>query len=176
AVRILHGQVPFRDFETLYSPGLVYLHAALFAATGGPSLLAMRALSLVARAALGLLLFVLARRVVGRPLWAAAPALLLLLGLDDAPVRWEPHPAWPSTAFAVAAVWCVTRADRNPSWLVGAGAVAAAAYAFKQNTGAFILAAVLLWCGRRQFLAPFLAFVVVTLAWLAPLVVVLDGQ
>ena len=124
----------------------------------------------------GVLLFVLGRPVVRTRLWAATPALVLLLGLDDAPVRWEPHPAWLSTAFAVAAVWCVARADRNRRWLIGAGVAAAAAYAFKQNTGAFILAAVLLWCGRRQFLAPFLAFAVVTLAWLAPLVVALDGQ
>src|SRR5258708_1146799 len=30
AVRVLHGQVPYRDFDTLYSPGLAYAHAGLF--------------------------------------------------------------------------------------------------------------------------------------------------
>ena len=33
--RVLHGQVPYRDFLSLYTPGLAYLHAALFWALGG---------------------------------------------------------------------------------------------------------------------------------------------
>src|SRR5438270_8549733 len=68
ATRVFHGEVPFRDFETLYSPGLVYLHAAIFAAMGGPSLVAMRALSLLARAGLAVLLVVLTQRHVRHPL------------------------------------------------------------------------------------------------------------
>jgi len=99
AVRVLHGQIPYRDFETLYSPGLAYAHAGLLFAFGGASqaglLLVPRALSLLARGALALLLYAVARPLVRHPLWAAAPGLLLLLGLDDAPVRWEPHPGWP---------------------------------------------------------------------------------
>src|SRR5690348_14494291 len=55
AARVLHGQVPYRDFETLYSPALVYLHAALSSVDGGPSLVAMRVVALVARAAVGVL-------------------------------------------------------------------------------------------------------------------------
>ncbi|HEV7663145.1 MAG TPA: hypothetical protein VGQ62_06385, partial [Chloroflexota bacterium] len=42
AVRILHGQVPYRDFATFYTPGLAYLHAGVFAVLGEPSLVAMR--------------------------------------------------------------------------------------------------------------------------------------
>ena len=34
AVRVLHGQVPYRDFATFYSPGLAYVHAVLFSALG----------------------------------------------------------------------------------------------------------------------------------------------
>src|SRR5437870_13884085 len=75
ATRVLHAQVPFRDFETLYSPGLIYLHAALFALFGGPNVLAMRALALLARAGLSLAMYVMARPPVRKPLWAGLPGV-----------------------------------------------------------------------------------------------------
>lgn len=166
ASRVLHGQVPFRDFETLYSPGLVYLHAGIFAALGEPSLIAVRIVSFGARAALAMLLVGLAMPPLRHRWWAAMPALVLLLGLDDAPVRWEPHPGWLGTSFALAAVWCAGR-----RWLIPAGLTAALSYLFKQNTGVYILAAVLVWSGRRHFIAPLVTFGVATLAWLLPLAV-----
>src|SRR5579864_8040027 len=164
ATRVLHGQVPFRDFATLYSPGLAYLHALVFAATGGPSLLAVRVVSLLARAALVMALFGITRHFVRNPWWAAAPGLVLLVGLDDAPVRWEPHPGWLSSLFAVCAKWSLSRGR-----LASSGILAAAAYAFKQNTGLFILAAVLITARPRWYL-PFGAFVATTAVWLIPLI------
>jgi hypothetical protein len=181
ATRVLNGQVPFGDFETFYTPGLAYLHAALFAVSGGPSLVAPRAVGLVARAAVAVLLYVLARPLMHRPLWAAAPAVFLLVGLDHTPVRWEPHPGWPATVFALLTVWAMTHAPSTP-WLLASGVSAAAAYAFKQNTGVFILAAVLVWgalapCQRLvRLTVPLAAFVCVTAIWLAPLVVALHGN
>jgi hypothetical protein len=183
--RVLHGQVPYRDFVTLYTPGLAYAHAALFIVTGRPALEEARALSLVARAGLALLLFALARPFVRNSfpgvLWAAVPGLLLLLGLDDAPVRWEPHPGWLSTLFAVMAVWCLTH---HPSvgWLIAAGAAAGISYTFKQNAGLLILAAIVAWTwfisqrSLRTCLVPVAAFVAVTLAWFVPLLVSLHGD
>jgi 4-amino-4-deoxy-L-arabinose transferase-like glycosyltransferase len=169
AARVLNGQVPFRDFSTLYSPGLLYVHAAAFALFGGPSLLTVRALSLIARAALVLLLFVITRRFVRNPWWAAAPGLLMLLGFDDAPVRWEPHPGWLSTVFAVSAAWCLMHWPRS-RWLLAAGAAAGLSYAFKQNTGAFVLLAIMAWCARRSW-KPLTTFACVTLIWLLPFAV-----
>ena len=29
ATRVLHGQVPYGDFDSLYTPGLLYVHALL---------------------------------------------------------------------------------------------------------------------------------------------------
>jgi hypothetical protein len=142
AARVIHGQVPYRDFLSLYTPGLLYVHAALFWVLGGPFVLGPRALALVARAALALLMYVLARPIVRNPLWAAVPSVYLLLGLDDAPERWEPHPGWLSTLFAVLAAWCLSHAPTT-RWLGAAGLAAAASYVFKQNTGVFILGAVL---------------------------------
>jgi hypothetical protein len=177
AARVLEGQVPFRDFETFYTPGLVYLHAGLFAVLGGPSLVAPRVLALISRAALVFSLYGAARPLVRQPLWAALPGVFLLLALDDAPVRWEPHPAWPGTVFAVLAAWASGRGS-----LVLSGLAAGAAYLFKQNTGIFILAATLA-CGAfsphqpiNRLLVPVGAFAAVTMAWLVPLAFALGGD
>jgi hypothetical protein len=159
AARVLHGQLPYRDFETLYTPALAYLHAGVFALTGGPNLLAPRVLAWAARALLVFLLFGLTRPLVRNPWWAAVPGLVLLIGFDDAPVRWEPHPGWLSSLFAVCATWSLARGRLTLS-----GLLAAASYAFKQNTGVFILAAILVWCWPRVR-QPLVAFVGTTLVW-----------
>ncbi len=181
AVRVMHGQVPYRDFETLYTPGLAYVHAALFAVIGGPYLSAPRVLALAARASLAVLLFVVARPLVRRPIWATMPAVFWLVALDDAPVRWEPHTGWLSTFFAVLAAWCVSHRP-CARWLATAGIAAGVAYVFKQNTGAFILGAIVLRTagaraeGWRCVLIPLAGFSAVTGVWLAPLVVTLRGD
>jgi hypothetical protein len=57
-------------------------------------------------------------------------------------VRWEPHPAWLSTLFAVLGAWCLShRPSRR--WLAAAGIASGIAYVFKQNSGAFMLAAII---------------------------------
>ncbi|MGI9147833.1 MAG: hypothetical protein ACR2IK_14995 [Chloroflexota bacterium] len=182
AVRVLHGQIPYRDFQTFYTPGLVTLHALMFWALGGQYVLAPRALALLARAALAVTLYLLTRPLVHRPLWAAAPSVFLLIGLDDAPERWEPHPGWLSTLFAVLAAWCLGHRPTT-RWLASAGLAAGLAYLFKQNTGVFSLAAILVWGAigshnerAKRVLVPLAAFGLTTLVWLVPLVVVLQGQ
>jgi hypothetical protein len=191
AVRVLHGQIPYRDFETFYTPGLAYLHAAIFWLVGGPSLLAPRALALAARAAVAMLLFVLARPVVRNPLWAAFPGVFLLVGLDDAPQRWEPHPGWLSTVFALVAVWCLTHRPTT-AWLVASGLAAGAAYLFKQNTGVFILAAIIIQAAilfhsewsldnsakerAKRAGESLLGFAAFTALWLVPLLIALRGD
>ena len=169
--RVLHGQIPFRDFATLYSPGLAYLHAIVFSLTGGPSLMAARAVSLLARASLAVALFAVARPFVRNPWWAAAPGLVLLVGLDDAPARWEPHPGWLSTLFAVLAAWCLIHRPKR-RWCIAAAVLAALSYAFKQNTGIYMLLALLAWCGTRRLWLPLATFSGTTLVWLVPLALV----
>lgn len=166
ATRVLHGQLPYRDFDTLYTPGLAFVHAGIFFVSSGPSLLGPRILAWLARAALALVLFQLARPFVRNPWWAALPGFILLIGLDNAPERWEPHPGWLSSFFAILAAWCLTQPSRR--WLLLSGVAAAIAYAFKQNAGVFILGAILIWCWPRVRW-PLAGFAVTTLAWLIPL-------
>jgi hypothetical protein len=171
--RVLHGQLPYRDFSSLYTPGLLYVHAWLFSALG-PHLLGPRALSLILRAATAALLYVLARPVVPSAWWAALPGAFVLIGFDDAPGRWEPHPGWPSTAAALLATWCVVRGASRP-WLFAAGLAAGAAYTFKQNTGVLMLIALVLHDWRRSLL-PLAGFAAACVVWLIPLLLAVSGH
>src|SRR6185369_13145586 len=117
------------------------------------------------------------RPVVDRPWQAALPSVFLLLGFDAAPDRWEPHPGWLSTCFAVLAVWCATQRPTR-RWLFASGLAAGAAFAFKQNAGVFILFALLVHGLPRfeRILLPGAGFAAITLVWLVPLIVAIDGQ
>ncbi len=169
AMRVVRGDLPYRDFESLYTPGVLYLHAIVFKALGAPYLVAPRLIALAARAALAAGLYVLGRPLMP-PLWAALPALFVLVGLDTIPAGWEPHPGWHSTALTLLATWLLTRvyvrAPPRPSlWLIAAGATGALVFLFKQNTGAFfVLAVVLLMLPRIRWLQ--------SLAWAATLIAV----
>src|ERR1700716_2409290 len=52
ASRVLHGDLPYRDFDSLYTPALLYLHATLFSVLGDSHVLILRATGLAARALL----------------------------------------------------------------------------------------------------------------------------
>jgi hypothetical protein len=159
----------------------MYVDAALFGLVGGPLVLAPRVLALAARAALALLLYPMARPLVRRPLWAAMPGVFVLVGLDDAPVRWEPHPGWLSTVFAILTAWCLSHRPAA-RWLVTAGIATALAYAFKQNTGAFILAAIVVYAAMaprdrvKRISITSASFAIVTMLWLGPLLMALRGD
>jgi hypothetical protein len=142
ASRVLRGDVPYRDFDTLYTPGILYLHAALLSLTGGPQVIPLRAVGLVARVFLSGGLYVLCRPLV-RPAFAVLPGLYVLIGLDRAPLTWEPHPGWPSAAVTVLTVCAFARlpglnARQRARWLIAIGAATALVFAFKQNAGIFL--------------------------------------
>src|SRR5262249_20326672 len=132
---------PYRDFATLYTPGLHYLHAWTFGLLGR-DLVSVRLLLIVVKTSIALLLYVLGRRLMP-PAFAVLP-VLLLFAVDTAPLMWEPHPAWYALLFALACVWAIVKliesgADR---WIVAAGVFASLAMLFKQNFGLFALMAV----------------------------------
>jgi hypothetical protein len=142
ASRVLRGDVPYRDFETLYTPGILYLHAALLNLTGAPHVTPLRAVGLVARVLLSGGLYVLCRPLV-RPAFAVLPGLYVLVALDRVPQTWEPHPGWPSAAVTVITVWAFARlpglnTGRRTRWLIAIGAATALVFAFKQNAGVFL--------------------------------------
>jgi hypothetical protein len=139
ATRIMHGELPYRDFDTYYTPAILYLYAAAFS-LAGVNVLVARGLMILVRLGCAVLLYRLGRRIMPRPFAALPP--LLMLGADLAA---QSHPAWPALFGTLLMLQVLVAADGRPtrrSMLI-AGAAAGVSYAFKQNVGAFALLAAL---------------------------------
>jgi hypothetical protein len=141
AERVMHGELPHRDFVALWSGGLDYLNAAAFRALG-PRLATLR--TVVAAAwLLGLAaMFAAARHLLSA--WVAG-ALTLCAALWTLPLSPHPLPSWYNlflALFGVAAMLEWMRRRRR-IWLVAAGAAAGASIAVK-IVGLYFVAAVLL--------------------------------
>jgi len=167
--RIVHGAVPWRDFQTFYGPGNLWL-VGLVSKVFGPSVTTERMVGLCYRLAVVLGLYVIAR-CFGRA------AGLLALGLCAFLVPGQGVAAlalWGSVAFAVCALAALAAAaGRSPDrvrsgLLVAAGASSGLAVLvrFDLVLAVALAAAVLLplvsWRERGRFL---LAFAVVAAAY-----------
>ncbi len=171
--RIVHGQFPYADFHTGYTPGFFYVGAAVLHGLGDstttlrPFLAVMNAASIAALYALG-------RRVAGAWL-ALVPALGWLAFLPvyrDFAAANVPYPAWFATVAWMAAALALVRwaARGGLSPLVVAGVAAAAAFSVKPNAGAFALAAatwIVTLAARRPSRLDRVAGVVASLGMLA---------
>ena len=131
ASRVQQGQLPYRDFDTYYTPGVFYLDVLVFTLFG-VGVVPVRAVMIVVRIASGLLLYGLARRIM--PWYFALVPPILLLAAD---LTAGPHPAWVAMLSALLMVELIARGRANPRWLTAAGAAAGLAFMFKQNVGAF---------------------------------------
>jgi hypothetical protein len=139
--RVAAGDLPYRDFDTYYTPGIFYLFAwtfDLFGLTVEPIRILMSAM----RVLWALLLYALTRRVAPWP-FAMLP-FFVIAAVDAAPVFPEPHPSWPSVAATLATIEVIARHQTSGRrrWLVAAGLLAGVAFAFKQNVGAFAALAI----------------------------------
>jgi hypothetical protein len=136
ASRVYQGDLPYRDFDTYYTPGVFYLYAAAFKLFG-VSIVPVRVLMCGVRVICALLLYGLTRRVAPWP-FAILP-FLALAAVDPMPVFPEPHPAWMAMAATLLTLETILRHDTSGRrrWIVLAGVVAGVAFLFKQNVGAF---------------------------------------
>src|SRR5579859_7664613 len=142
ATRVLSDQLPYRDFDSLYTPALLYLHAATIWLFGGSPIIDLRVVGFTARVILALALYMACRPML-RPALAVLPSLYVLIALDRIPITWEPHPGWPSAALTVVAIAAAlrlprTRGVRRNALLIAIGAVAALVFALKQNAGVLL--------------------------------------
>jgi hypothetical protein len=139
--RVHAGDLPYRDFDTYYTPGIFYLFAWTFDLFG-VSVEPIRVLMSCIRVLWALLLYGLARRVAPWP-FALLP-FLVIAAVESSPVFPEPHPSWPAMAATFGVIDSIVRhkAGGGRRWLVVAGGLAAIAFAFKQNVGAFAALAI----------------------------------
>lgn len=137
AARILHGQLPYRDFFSFYAPGSYYWNAGLMRIFGD-SLLVPRTVVLLYGALFSVITFVLARRMASRRGAVLASLVLLVVCV---PSRFLVMHNWDSTAAALLALVCALGLLRNPSLgrAAGIGFFASLAVLFNQARGAGVV-------------------------------------
>jgi hypothetical protein len=136
ALRVLDGEVPYRDFWSMYAPGQFYAVAALFAMFGRHVLIQAAAVVLI-RALTGGVLYRICRRLgADRPV-AAGLALLFVGSLvKPAPELTTYPPALLCLLIAVERIVCYLRDDRRVSlpWI---GVWLGIAACFKHDVAAY---------------------------------------
>lgn len=150
AERVLEGQVPYRDFYKIQTPGILLLNAGLFKLWGVGLLVAMTAV-MVFKALAVTMAFVAAREVVSWKL-ALVPALLTAVWLPPGgPFR--PAPIQYETVFLLAAIFFTLKwvDGKCPRHIFAAGLAVGMVALFKQNVGVYAavaLALSLIFAGR----------------------------
>ncbi len=138
AERVLEGEIPYRDFHTLYPPAIVYLNAAVFK-LAGISLYNALLVVFVFKTLTALALYFCARRLMPR-LWAIAAASFSLLWLrPNGPFKAVPMHY--GALFLVLALYLllVYLGNRKPAVLIAAGFCLGLLALFKHNIGAYSL-------------------------------------
>ena len=140
AERVMHGELPYRDFIFNYTPGVLWINAALMKLFGAcvmtvnVGLLAFKLATLIA-------LFYAARRLTSAR--AALIPVALVLGWIGYKVVFRAYPTQYSMLFVLLALIFMLNYDRSGKarWLLSCGAVIGAVFLFKQNVGVLVLAA-----------------------------------
>ena len=140
AERVMHGELPYRDFIYNYTPGVLWINAALMKLFGAcvmtvnVGLLAFKLATLIA-------LFYAARRLTSAR--AALIPVALVLGWIGYKVVFRAYPTQYSMLFVLLALIFMLNYDRSGKarWLLSCGAVIGAVFLFKQNVGVLVLAA-----------------------------------
>lgn len=147
AERVLRGDMPHRDFISLYSGGLSRFHALAFYLFG-ISTTSMRAPLLISSLAFLIVLYLLARRTASRPgaLLIVATALAW-----SVPNYFVSMPTWYNLFLHATGVYALFRymESERRGWLFGAGVCGGLSFAVK-SIALFYVAAVLLYLTFRS--------------------------
>jgi hypothetical protein len=141
AARILHGQLPYRDFDTGYPPAQFYTVAAVFKVFGA-TLLAERVWDTLWR--LAIVGFGIALARAATPGQRPHPALLICGGLVTGACGWRLSPIVSGMLPCFAAVWCAVLYlnQRGVRWLFFSGLAAGAAVLYRHDLAACVCGAV----------------------------------
>jgi hypothetical protein len=134
--RVLGGEIPYRDFWTVYPPGQSYALAGVYRLLG-TSLLAARAYDTVVRFAIVIGVYLVARQMAALPAALASGALSALwLGT----VGFHSYGLFAALVFALFATWSVavyTRSERR-GWLLLAGVLTGLATLWRIDVAAYL--------------------------------------
>ncbi len=142
ARRLLHGELPHRDFDELYTGGLTWLNAAAFKLLG-ETLFSMRVVLFAVFLAWIPAVFYIATRFVRPALAVSVTLLCVAWSLPNYPA---PLPSWYNLFLAVFGLAALFRwlEDRRPRWLIAAG-VAGGLSLLVKVIGLYYVAGVLLF-------------------------------
>lgn len=140
-MRVLNGDIPFRDYWAIYPPGQSYVLAALFG-VAGQSVLVERVYDTVVRVALALVIYLVAARVLRSWRWALAPYLAATVLLAAA--TFYGYAVFPALLFGFAALLMSFRSLDTGArgWLVGAGVLVGITTFFRLDLGFYTAASV----------------------------------
>jgi hypothetical protein len=141
ALRVVNGELIYRDFFTVVTPGSYYTIAWLFRLFG-ESLMVLRWTALVTGVLVALVTFGVARRVMAWPFAAAAALMTTVWGWFLVTPNYYSLQA---SLFALIALACYLR-----RWLLLAGVMVGITAMVKQNVGAYAAVALLasIWASR----------------------------
>ncbi len=142
AERVTQGQLPNRDFISLQPPLSFYTAAVMYKLLG-TSLLSLRILGFALYLAIPLLIFGIARTMMGPLLSLAAALPAAVLGIPF--FNFVPFAPWQGATASAAAVFLYLRATRGGSGFCGglAGLMTAAAMLCRHDQGFYIAVSIL---------------------------------
>jgi len=148
AARVARGQVPYRDFFELVTPGIDLLYGATFHIFGIHAWI-MQAWCIALGLALFCVVTLIAARILSGPLVLLPGLLFLIFDFNSA---LDPTHHWYSTLAALAAI-SVLMSGASLQRIFAASSLCAIATLFTQTQGAFTFAALviyLLWLERSE--------------------------
>lgn len=139
AERVLQGEVPYRDFLFNYTPGILWVNAALMKVFGVTlmstriGLFAFKLITLLA-------LYYLGRRLTNR--WAGLVPVALTLAWPGHQQIFNVYPDQYLVLFALAGLLCMLNYDKTngAGWLVLCGVATGLVFLFKYNVGVLLVA------------------------------------
>jgi hypothetical protein len=141
AERVLHGQLPYRDFNTGYPPAQFYTIAGVFSVFGS-SLLAERIWDTAWRLAIIVLVITLAKEATQTQ--RVQPVPLICAGLLTGVIGFRLYPMITGTLPCLAAIWCAVRylKGRGLRWLFFSGMAGGAAVLYRHDLAACVCGAI----------------------------------
>jgi hypothetical protein len=139
AERVLQGEVPYRDFLFNYTPGILWVNAALMKVFG-VTLMSTRIGLFAFKLTTLLALYYLGRRLTNR--WAALVPVALTLAWPGHQQIFNVYPDQYLVLFALAGLFCMLNYDKSngTGWLVLCGLATGAVFLFKYNVGVLLVA------------------------------------
>ncbi len=140
AVRVLNGEVPYRDFWHITLPGAIWLYALVFKIAGDKFIVA-RFVGYLFIAGQCILIYLIGKKISKKPVLPLCASIIFFLHISIREVNCEPHII--SVFFALLALFLLL-SNNSPLMSVLTGSALALSIMAQQNIGAAGLAGVLI--------------------------------